>query len=101
MPAASSISALRQQYLNNESTPLAELDAALAHANSNAGHNVYLAQNEDWSRNEARSLRREDIARQMLWGIPVSLKDCFDLTGFTTSCGSRFYRDHHGIATAD
>jgi aspartyl-tRNA(Asn)/glutamyl-tRNA(Gln) amidotransferase subunit A len=101
MPAASSISVLRQQYLGDESTPLAELDAALAHANSNAGHNVYLAQNQDWSRNEARSLRREDIARQILWGIPVSLKDCFDLTGFATSCGSTFYRDHHGIAAAD
>ena len=101
MPAASSISALRQQYLSNESTPLAELLAALAHANSNAGHNVYLAQNEEWSSNEALRLRREDITRQILWGIPVSLKDCFDLKGFTTSCGSAFYRDHHGIATAD
>ncbi len=101
MHAASSITALRQRYLSDETTPLAELDAALTLANSNAGHNVYLAQNEDWSRNEARSLRREDIARQPLWGIPVSLKDCFDLAGFTTSCGSSFYLDHHGIATAD
>jgi Asp-tRNA(Asn)/Glu-tRNA(Gln) amidotransferase A subunit family amidase len=101
MPAASSISALRQQYLGGESTPLAELDTALAHANSNAGHNVYLAQNEEVSRNQARSLRRENIDRQILWGIPVSLKDCFDLTGFSTSSGSRFYRDHHGIAIED
>lgn len=101
MPVASSITALRKQYLSDESTPLAELDAALARANSNANHNVYLSQNINWSRNEARNLRRENITHQPLWGIPVSLKDCFDLTGFPTSCGSTFYRDHHGIATAD
>ena len=98
---ASSITALRQRYLNNESDPLSELDAALSHANSNPGHNVYLSQNPDWSRNQARNLRREDINRQPLWGIPISLKDCFNLTDFPTSCGSRFYRDHLGIATTD
>lgn len=101
MATTSSITALRQQYLGDESTPLAALDAALARANCNAGHNTYLAQNEDWSRNEARNLRREDIARQPLWGIPVSLKDCFDLAKFPTSCGSAFYREENGIATAD
>ena len=97
----SPITALRQQYLSDKSTPLAELDTALARANSNLHHNVYIAQNPDWSRNEASNLRREDIAHQHLWGIPVSLKDCFDLTGFSTSCGSNFYRDLHGIATTD
>jgi aspartyl-tRNA(Asn)/glutamyl-tRNA(Gln) amidotransferase subunit A len=92
---------LRQLYLSGESNPLAELDAALAHANSNVSHNVYLSQDEEWSRNEARKLHSEDLAHQPLWGVPVSLKDCFDLAGFPTSCGSRFYRDHNGIATSD
>jgi Asp-tRNA(Asn)/Glu-tRNA(Gln) amidotransferase A subunit family amidase len=102
MPAAtSSIATLRHQYLSGETYPLAALDAALARANSNASHNVYLSQNADGSGKEARSLRREDIPQQPLWGIPVSLKDCFDLAGFPTSCGSTFYREHHGIATAD
>jgi Asp-tRNA(Asn)/Glu-tRNA(Gln) amidotransferase A subunit family amidase len=97
----SSIAMLRQRYLSGEANPLAELDAALARANSNAGHNVYLAHDPDWSRNEARNLRREDAARKPLWGVPVALKDCFDLTGFTTSCGSAFYRDDLGIAKTD
>jgi len=102
MPAPTrSIAALRKQYLADETDPLTELNLALSRANSNANHNVYLAQDEVWSREQARNLRREDIARQPLWGIPVSLKDCFDLTGFPTSCGSAFYRDLHGIATTD
>ena len=30
-------------------------------------------------------------ARPPLYGIPVSLKDCFDLAGAVTGCGSKFY----------
>src|SRR5581483_8279539 len=36
-----------------------------------------------------------------LWGLPVSVKDCFDLTGAPTSCGVKFYRDLNGIAERD
>src|SRR6202789_2007800 len=97
----SSIAILRQHYLSGEADPLTELDAALARANSNVGRNVYLAQDPDWSRKEARNLHREDTVRKPLWGVPVALKDCFDLAGFATSCGSAFYRDDLGIASAD
>jgi Asp-tRNA(Asn)/Glu-tRNA(Gln) amidotransferase A subunit family amidase len=99
--ATSSITAIRQSYIREDSDPLLVLNAALERANSNASHNVYLAHDPEWARNEARKLRREDIDTQPLWGIPISLKDCFDLSGFPTSCGSRFYRDHHGVATTD
>ena len=97
----SSIAILRQHYLSGEADPLTELDATLARANSNVGRNVYLAQDPDWSRKEARNLHREDTVRKPLWGVPVALKDCFDLAGFATSCGSAFYRDDLGIAKAD
>ena len=39
--------------------------------------------------------------RDALWGLPISVKDCFDLAGAPTSCGVRFYRDLHGAATKD
>ena len=85
-------------YRRGEISPEVVLETALARANSNASHNVYLSRDEEWSRNEARRLHRDEIDAQPLWGIPVSLKDCFDLKGFATSCGSAFYRDHHGVA---
>jgi Asp-tRNA(Asn)/Glu-tRNA(Gln) amidotransferase A subunit family amidase len=97
----SSIAEIRQLYLRGESDPMAALNLALDRSNSNASHNVYLAQDQEWSRDEARRLRRETIDTQPLWGVPVSLKDCFDLAGFATSCGSRFYRDYHGLAAMD
>jgi aspartyl-tRNA(Asn)/glutamyl-tRNA(Gln) amidotransferase subunit A len=96
-----SMASLRARYLSGDADPLTELDAALARSNANAAHNTYLVQDHEWSRAQARALRREDIAAQPLWGIPVSLKDCFDLAGFSTSCGSLFYRELHGIAAED
>jgi len=30
-------------------------------------------------------------ARPLLYGVPVSVKDCFDLAGTVTGCGSKFY----------
>ena len=88
-------------YRSGEADPLVVLDTSLERANSNASHNVYLARDPKWSRNEARTLRRERMGTQPLWGVPISLKDCFDLAEFPTSCGSSFYRDHHGLAAID
>ncbi len=90
--------------LSGDVNPLTVAQKALSQANSNAGHNVYLAEDPEWVQAEAASLRRrfpEGTARPLLYGIPVSLKDCFDLSGFSTTCGSRFYADRNGIAQED
>jgi aspartyl-tRNA(Asn)/glutamyl-tRNA(Gln) amidotransferase subunit A len=92
---------VREMYRRGEVSPEVVLENALARANSNASHNVYLTRDEEWSRNEMRRLRRDEIGVQPLWGVPISLKDCFDLTSFATSCVSAFYRDHHGLAASD
>jgi aspartyl-tRNA(Asn)/glutamyl-tRNA(Gln) amidotransferase subunit A len=39
--------------------------------------------------------------RSALWGLPISVKDCFDLAGAPTTCGVQFYRDLNGIAVHD
>lgn len=96
-----SIASLRERYVRGDTDPLEQLELALARTNSNAGENVYLGQDVAWSRAEASRLRLEELAEKPLWGVPVSLKDCFDLEGFWTSCGSRFYREKHGVAAQD
>jgi len=88
-------------------TELAE--QALARSNQNPSHNTYLWQDEAWTRNEAK--RVEGIprgsggpfgdGRSALWGLPVSIKDCLDLGGAPTSCGTVFYRDLNGKAAHD
>jgi len=85
------IAALRDRYLQRVTTPAAELDTAFARSNGNASQNTYISQNKFWSLNQATRLKPEEAESQFLFGIPVSLKDCFDLAGSRTSSGSRFY----------
>ncbi len=92
---------LREAYQHNTADPMQVLEEALARSNSNAGRNVYLEQDAEWSRQQCRSLSRDNLPAQPLWGVPVSLKDCFDLQGFHTSCGSAFYREQNGTAAQD
>jgi len=75
---------------------------ALAQANGNASHNTYLWRDERWSDQEAvRAAAMLPGSTSALCGIPVSVKDCFDLAGAPTSCGTKFYRDLNGIAQRD
>ena len=84
-------------------------ERALGCANRNAGRNTYLWRDPAWTLAEAA--RVETIpsraggpfgdGREVLWGLPISVKDCFDLAGAPTSCGVHYYRDLNGIAMRD
>jgi hypothetical protein len=84
-------------------------ESALANSNRNAGRNTYIWQDAAWTRAEAaraESMPRSSggpfgDGRPALWGLPISVKDCFDLAGSPTSCGVRFYRDLNGNAARD
>ena len=89
------------------SSQLAE--SALANSNRNASHNTYIWQDAEWTLTEAA--RAESMppssggpfgdGHPTLWGLPISVKDCFDLAGSPTSCGIHFYRDRNGQAAHD
>ena len=104
---AFSILDLREQYRTNRAKPREVVEAALKRANSNAGRNVYLARDEAWAQHESEELltsatrSSEAFESRPLWGIPISLKDCFDLEGFVTTCGSRFLGGSRAPAAAD
>ena len=77
---------------------------AFARANSNAGRNVYLAMDQERTLAEAQALHArfpQPGQRPPLFGVPVAVKDCFDVAGYPTTCGSRFYAERNGIARAD
>lgn len=77
---------------------------AFARANSNAGRNVYLALDQQRTLAEAQALPArfsQPGQRPLLYGVPVAVKDCFDVAGYPTTCGSRFYAETHGIARTD
>jgi aspartyl-tRNA(Asn)/glutamyl-tRNA(Gln) amidotransferase subunit A len=100
----STFTALRDQLTRGDLDPVCIAEDYLSKANSNAGKNVYLSLDRDWTLAEAALLRQrfpDPTSRPPLYGLPISLKDCFDLAGFPTTCGSRFYAERNGIATAD
>jgi Asp-tRNA(Asn)/Glu-tRNA(Gln) amidotransferase A subunit family amidase len=77
---------------------------AFARANSNAGRNVYLAMDQQRTLAEAEALNDrfpQTEQRPALFGVPVAVKDCFDVAGYPTTCGSRFYAEKLGIARTD
>ncbi|HEX4003137.1 MAG TPA: amidase [Candidatus Acidoferrales bacterium] len=106
---SSPVQVLLAELFAGRITPRDALRDALAHANSNAGKNVYLALDAKRAMSEAEDLPsrfRDGMApaerrKPLLYGLPISLKDCFDLAGFPTSCGSRFYAEQSGTVNAD
>jgi aspartyl-tRNA(Asn)/glutamyl-tRNA(Gln) amidotransferase subunit A len=84
--------------------PVAILRAVLAHANGNLSKNTYIVFDPGWSLREAERLTEQfsrTSTKPPLYGVPVSLKDCFDLEGFHTSSGSKFYATHLPPASFD
>jgi aspartyl-tRNA(Asn)/glutamyl-tRNA(Gln) amidotransferase subunit A len=84
--------------------PAAVARESFARSNSNAGRNVYLAMDQERTLAEAEALTArfpQSEKRPALFGVPVGIKDCFDVADYPTTCGSRFYAAKIGVARAD
>ena len=85
-----------------EVSPVELVDAHLAQiARLNPALNAFVVLLEDAARAQAREAeqqleRRE--ARGSLHGVPVTIKDSFDMAGLPTTCGSRFFADRRAPA---
>lgn len=99
----SPIAALQTSYRLGITDPAQEARAALRRANTNESRNTYIARDPEWTMQEAQKLASRNAAQERppLFGIPVALKDCFDLEGFPTSSGSKFYASHLSAAAED
>lgn len=103
------IRALREALATESINPIELAQLALSRSNQNRNRNTYLWQNEAWTHAEAERATAIPPSsggpfgdgRPALWGMPVSVKDCFDLAGAPTSSGVKLYRDLNGIAAHD
>jgi Asp-tRNA(Asn)/Glu-tRNA(Gln) amidotransferase A subunit family amidase len=94
-----SVTDLRQKILTKEIGIRIPTEIARAHRNLSPGRNSYLATSDE---NIQRQLDQLDsLDHSPLAGIPISIKDCFDVSGYPTSSGSRFYQERSGIRSAD
>jgi len=107
--ASWTIRGLREALAAETVRPVDLAEMALARANGNQSHNTYLWQNPAWTLAEAARAGAMPRGkggpfgdgRSALWGLPISVKDCFDLAGAPTSCGVRAYRDIAGVVAQD
>src|SRR5271155_4426896 len=82
------------ELARGEVSPREVAEGALAWANSNAGKNVYIGLDGGRVLREAEELpSRFPGAKPLLYGLPVSVKDLFDVEGVATTGGSRFYAE--------
>ncbi len=104
---ASPIAALRERLKTGETDPVAVMIEAQAKAD--AGALERLSGGTYVTRDTASALKYaielpnkfpDPETRPPLYGVPVSVKDCFDVSETVTSCGSRFYADRN-VAAAD
>src|SRR5437588_13129578 len=88
-----SIRNLRSALANKITQPARLAAQALANANQNPSRNTYLWQDPGWTSSEAERVEAMPASeggpfgdgRDTLWGLPISVKDCFDLGAASTS----------------
>jgi len=90
-----SLSALRDELVDGRVSPLEAVDDYLARIEAvNPRLNAFVSVHAERARARAQQPLHGPLA-----GIPVSIKDSFDIAGQPTYCGSRFRIDH--VAKAD
>lgn len=100
-PNPSPLQSLRNELASSSTAPSTIAARFAANANSSASRNTYLGSYSDEARIRAQQLPQlfpDEPSRPALYGIPISIKDCFDIAGTITSCGSRFYAQHNPVA---
>lgn len=94
----SPIESLRQALASSLTDTKQVASEAARNANANDSHNTYITPYPTESLHRAEQLPHlfpDAKTRPPLYGIPISIKDCFDVAGSVTTCGSRFYAQHN------
>lgn len=90
---------LSRSFAADPDAMLAFVAQSAARTNSNASRNTYLHLSDAMAQARSVPQRFPDTARRpLLYGLPVSLKDCFDLAGTVTTAGSRYFAENNPVA---
>src|SRR5437763_12099806 len=83
---------LREMVEHVRTRKLSPLELVDAHLKQIERHNPKLNAFVRVMADEARAAAQSPLPGP-LHGIPVTIKDSFDMAGFPTTCGSRFFQD--------
>lgn len=100
--AHSPLYALSLRLAADDDLMIRTIREAAARRNGNASRNTYLRELDAMAQARTLPQRFPDAAhRPLLYGLPIAIKDCFDVAGTITTCGSRYYAAANTPATAD
>ncbi len=94
LDAISPLTVLDTNMASGVTTPVTLAERSILASNGSVAGNTYIDFNSAALRREAQALMdvyAEEDSRPALYGIPISLKDCFDLAGTVRTCGASFY----------
>ncbi len=93
-----SLAGVAEKIRKKEISPIELTEAALARIEATEGVlNAYVRLNADHALTAAREAEAEIVAgryRGELHGVPVALKDLYDMVGLPTTCSSKVRHDH-------
>jgi Asp-tRNA(Asn)/Glu-tRNA(Gln) amidotransferase A subunit family amidase len=98
----SPLQSLRAELAPSSTSPSTIAFRFAANANGDASQNTYITPYIAESLQRAEELPHlfpSVKSRPALYGVPISIKDCFDVAGSVTTCASRFYALHNPVAT--
>jgi aspartyl-tRNA(Asn)/glutamyl-tRNA(Gln) amidotransferase subunit A len=92
---------VRQKISDGEVTARELATMAFEQASSSPAKNTYLSIEETDIERQLSAPNPDTEETQLLRGIPISVKDCFDVRGYRTSVGSKYYLDAGGVKRED
>lgn len=95
-----SLQELSARLRSGELTPGRLTESALKAARQGVGSRAFLMVDETGARARAAALEASGPGGP-LWGVPVSVKDLFDVAGWPTTCGSPFYAGTRPVPATD
>jgi Asp-tRNA(Asn)/Glu-tRNA(Gln) amidotransferase A subunit family amidase len=101
IPELSPLEALRRAVAADPGALREIAQQSIGRANGSASRNTYVHLDPQQVLADADALEGESGSRPKLFGVPFSLKDCFDRAATVTTAGSRFYAAHNPPAQQD
>ena len=95
-----SLGEISARLQSGELTPGQLAESALEAARRGARSRAFLMVDETGARARAAALEASGPGGP-LWGLPVSVKDLFDVAGWPTTCGSPFYAGTRPVPVTD
>lgn len=97
MPHRLSLTEMARQIRSKQLSPVELMDAHLAQIDRfNPAINAFIRVMADEGRAAAKKAEELQVRGEFagpLHGVPVTIKDSFDIAGYPTTCGSRFFQD--------